>query len=180
MNKTLSNIWQKNGFETDKNSTHHYFTIYDPLFKPFQHKLINLFEVGTNTGGSTILWDKYFTHPKTKIRSIDIIDVPESRREYSNRVRLDIIDINDLYPEYFSDFPVDIAIDDGSHTIDDQTAFVKLMYPLVRPGGMLIVEDVASIEKLKESIKPFGYPYIIVDLNNIDDWYDSVLFIFMK
>ena len=178
--KRLIDLWQEFKFETDKNSTHHYFIIYDLLFKAYQNRPVGVFEVGTNTGGSTILWDHYFTHTKSRIRSIDIVDLPEAHRDYSQRVQLGIIDVNNITPEYFNDFEVDIAIDDGSHTINDQTAFIKLLYPVVKPGGLLIVEDVASIEKLKESIKPLGYPYIIVDLNNIDNWYDSVLFIFMK
>jgi demethylmacrocin O-methyltransferase len=176
-------MWQEKGFEkyqTDKNSSHHYFFIYDPFFKPFQDKPIGLFEVGTNTGGSTSLWDDYFTHPDTRIRSIDILDVPASHRDYTNRVRLDIIDINDLTPEYFNNFSVDIAIDDGSHTIDDQAAFVKLLYPIVKKGGILIIEDVSAIEKLTEAVKVLNYPFFIVNFNPIDNWYDSVLFIFMK
>lgn len=180
---TLLEMWQKDGFtkyQTDKNSSHHYFTIYDPFFKPFQHKPVGVFEVGTNTGGSANLWDDYFDHPNTIIRSIDILDVPESHRAYTNRVKLDIVDINDLTPEYFKDFPVDIAIDDGSHTIDDQAFFVKLLYPIVRKGGILIVEDVSSIEKLTAAIKGLCYPFFIANFNPIDNWYDSVLFIFIK
>jgi demethylmacrocin O-methyltransferase len=180
---TLLELWQDKGFEkyqTDKNSTHHYFIAYDLLFKPFQDKPIGLFEVGTNTGGSTNLWDDYFTHSETKILSIDILDVPASHRNYTKKVSLDIVDINTLTPEYFKDFPVDIAIDDGSHAIEDQATFVKLMYPLIKKGGLLIVEDVASIPKLSGEIKELGYPYFIIDFNPIDNWYDSVLFIFIK
>jgi len=176
--KRLVDIWRLKQYATDKHSSHHYFLIYDPLFKPFQDKPVGVFEVGTNTGGSTKLWDDYFTHPGSRIRSIDIIDVPESHRHYSKRVRLDIADINTLMPEYFDDFPVDIAIDDGSHILSEQVAFVKLLYPIVRKGGMLIIEDVNTIDKTTEAMKELGYPFYIVDLNHIDNWWDSVLFIF--
>jgi len=180
---TLLELWQAKGYEkyqTDKDSSHHYFTIYDPFFKPFQHKPVGVFEVGTNTGGSANLWDDYFDHPSTRIRSIDVIDVPESHRNYTDRLRLDIVDINDLTSDYFKDFPVDIAIDDGSHMIADQVAFVKLLHPLVRPGGILIIEDVSVIDKTTEAMKSLGYPFFIVNFNPIDNWWDSVLFIFLK
>ena len=180
---TLLQMWQEKGaekYQTDKNGTHHYFTIYDPFFQPFKHKPIGLFEVGTQGGGSVNLWDDYFDNPDTRIRSIDVLDLPEAHRDYTNRVRLDIADINALTPDYFKDFPVDIAIDDGSHTIDDQVAFVRLLYPLVRKGGLIIVEDVASIEKLSKEINTLRYPYFIVNFNPIDNWYDSVLFIFQR
>ena len=180
---TLFELWKAKGFEkyqTDKHSTHLYFIMYDLLFAPFQHKPVGVFEVGTNTGGSANLWDDYFSHPDTRIRSIDILDVPQSHRDYTSRLRLDIVDINKLTPDYFADFPVDIAIDDGSHTVDDQIAFVKLMYPIVREGGILIVEDISAVDKLRNEVKKLGYPFFIVDFNPIDNWYDSVLFIFMK
>ena len=166
-------------YQTDKGSRHHYFTIYDPFFKPFKDKEIGIFEVGTNMGDSVSLWDDYFTHPQTKIRSIDILNKPESHRDYSDRVRLDIIDINDLTDSYFN-FPVDIAIDDGSHLLSDQMAFVKLLYPIVREGGMLIIEDVDDIDATTLAMKTTGFPFFIVNLNHIDNWTDSVLFIFLK
>jgi len=86
---TLLELWRDKGhekYQTDKNSVHHYFIIYDLLFKPFQHEPVGVFEVGTNTGGSANLWDDYFDHPDTRIRSIDIIDVPASHRDYTNRM----------------------------------------------------------------------------------------------
>ena len=96
---TLFELWKAKGFEkyqTDKHSTHHYFIMYDLLFAPFQHKPVGVFEVRTNTGGSANLWDDYFSHPDTRIRSIDILDVPQSHRDYTSRLRLDIVDINKL------------------------------------------------------------------------------------
>ena len=180
---SLLQMWQEKGaekYQTDKQRTHHYFTIYDPLFALFQHKPIGLFEVGTQMGGSVKLWDDYFDNEKTKIRSIDVLDLPEAHRDYTDRVKLDIVDINTLTPKYFEDFPVDIAIDDGSHTTDDQVVFVKLLYPIVRKGGMVIVEDVSVIDKTTEAMKILGYPFVIVNLNYIDNWWDSVLFIFFK
>jgi cephalosporin hydroxylase len=167
---------------TDKQTGHGYFTIYDPFFMPFQHKPVGVFEVGTQYGGSVALWDDYFDHPDTRIRSIDIIDLPEADRGYTDRVRLDIVNINDLTPEYFKDFPVDIAIDDGSHVLSEQVTFVKLLHPLVREGGLVIVEDVkmSIIKETTEAMKLLGYPFMIVDLNNFNNWWDNVLFVFMK
>ena len=169
-------------YYTDKQSVHRYFTIYDPFFRLFQHKPVGVFEVGTQYGGSVALWDDYFDHPSTKIRSIDVLDLPEAHgRGFTNRVRLDIIDVNDLTPEYFN-FPVDITIDDGSHTLSDQVTFVELLYPIVRKGGLLIVEDIriGEIDKITEAMKELGYPFFIVNLNNLNDWWDNILFVFMK
>jgi len=168
---------------TDKQTGHRYFTIYDPFFKPFKHKPVGVFEVGTQYGGSAALWDDYFDHPDTRIRSIDIVGTPEAySRVYTNRLRLDIIDANDLTPDYFKDFPVDIAIDDGSHALGEQVAFVKLLHPIVREGGLLIVEDVKfdALADTTEAMKALGHPFFIVNLNQLNDWWDNILFVFMK
>ena len=167
-------------YQTDKHTNHRYFTIYDPLFGPFQHEPIGVFEVGAHWGGSAALWDDYFDHPDAKIRTIDIRHFPEfDERILTDRTRLDFIDINDLTPEYF-DFPVDIAIDDGSHTLSDQITFVELLYPIVRKGGMLIIEDIQDLNKTTKAMRKLGHPFFIVDLNHLNNWNDSFLFIFMK
>lgn len=43
----------------------------------------------------------------------------------------------------------DMVIDDGSHRLRHQMAFVKLYLPLVRPGSLIVVEDVMPINAEK-------------------------------
>jgi hypothetical protein len=175
---------------TDKAISHGYLQKYEEWFLPFRDKVINIFEVGYWYGGSCELWKRYF--PKAYIRAIDIVKPkPKIRRvngkhllsnfiEPSNRVRLDFISINDLPPSYFWDFSPDIAIDDGSHSLSDQIRFIKLVYPVLHKGGILIIEDVQNIDLDKQAFDNIGIPYKIFDFRAKTNCGDSVLLLFKK
>ena len=55
---------------TDKDTVHCYLDVYDHLFLPYKDKEINFLEIGTDRGGSLMLWDKYF--PNANIYVLDI------------------------------------------------------------------------------------------------------------
>lgn len=171
----------------------HYADLYEIIFEPLQHQPINIFEVGYCNGGSARLWSDYFT--KAKVRFIDID--PSALLRHSDhtsntwagsglnldtsRISLEIMDANDLTPEYFKGQEPDIAIDDGSHKLEDQLAFVKLMYPILKPGGLLIVEDVENIDRDRPAFEALGIPFNVADFRpNHSTAFDSVLVIFQK
>jgi spermidine synthase len=41
----------------------------------------------------------------------------------------------------------DVIIDDSTHSLDDQIRIVKEAFPLLKPGGILVVEDIFRAEK---------------------------------
>lgn len=178
MKKTLKQINNLgNGFFlTDKGTIHDYLTIYEFLFVPYRDKTINLFEVGYAGGGSAILWNEYFLY--ANIRSIDNFNlVPQPTKE---RIRLDLIDIHNLTVNYFDDFQPDIIIDDGSHYLQDQLFAVQLLYPILKPGGILVVEDIQDINLAIVEFNKLGIPYFTIDRRVEQNRYDEVLFVFCK
>jgi len=174
--KTLVELFAEKGFEyyeTDKGTLHNYLDIYDKLFLPFKNKEINVFEVGYFLGGSCRLWEEYFIN--AKIRFID--NNPDCiLNSTSGRVSLDIMDVMDLTVDYFDEFPPDIAIDDGDHSIESQVHFIKSVYPVLRPGGLLIVEDVY----LTRPFDAINIPYKVIDRRIEQSRIDEVLLIFKK
>ena len=52
-------------------------------------------------------------------------------------------------------YDLDVAIDDGSHMINDILFFIDNYLPRVKSGGYLIVEDIVPeyIDILKEKVK---------------------------
>ena len=38
----------------------------------------------------------------------------------------------------------DVILDDGSHKVDEQLATLAALFPLVRPGGFYVIEDLGS------------------------------------
>ena len=173
---TLKELQQKNQYSTDKEFSHHYLGVYDELFARFQNKKIILLEVGYATGGSVDLWKDYFK--KGFVICIDIDG--RGFKEHGDRVTLIESDINEITPEGMEGIDIDIAIDDGSHLVKDQIAFIKLLWPVMKKGGLLIVEDIFDIWHIKENFAEIDIPYEIIDLREESGYPDSVLLIFRK
>ena len=177
---TLSELNKRNieGFYySDKGAWHGYFPVYDELFAPYRHLDINVFEVGYLHGGSAILWERYFS--KAKIRLIDV-DCCVPPPDPAGRIVLELQNIRDLTPAYFDNFPPTIAIDDGSHLLEDQVCFIKTVYPALKAGGIMIIEDIQSILTQKVVFDALGIPFEIIDLREKTGRYDDVLLIYRK
>lgn len=187
---SLVELNNQNGlFLTDKGSIHSYLKFYDAIFSQFRDKEINIFEVGYQFGGSCELWKQYFSH--AHIKSIDINKwEPYNERnelklynqfiEPNGRVNLDLININDLTEDYFKDFHPDIAIDDGSHVLEDQIRFVKTIYPVLNDGGYLIIEDIQDWEIALPEFDKLGLHIFVVDQREVTGVYDDIFIYFMK
>lgn len=179
-----------NGFDvpggTDKNTTHNYTGIYEHLLSRFKNKSGTLLEIGVQHGGSSLLWQSYL--PKFEIYMVDICDIV-------NQYIWDCMDENEN--EYFfyetdaynlafiealkhdcSGF--DIIIDDGPHTLDSQLFAVKNYLPLLKKGGVFVIEDIQDIthiqqlsdavpEFLKDKIKSY-------DVRHTKGRYDDLVF----
>jgi predicted O-methyltransferase YrrM len=52
-----------------------------------------------------------------------------------------------LVRKQFAGGPVDLIIDDASHLIDETTASFENLFPLLRPGGLYLIEDWSWHEK---------------------------------
>jgi hypothetical protein len=178
---TLVDLFKKGGFNTyptDKGTEHSYLKIYDQLFSPYQDKKINLFEVGYYKGGSCKLWEDYF--PEAIIRVIDIDLSNNGTIKHSDRVQFEWKDIRELESKYFKKFPPDIAIDDGSHFLEDQIHFIDIVYPKLRDGGLLIIEDILDINNQIGKFQKLGIPFEVFDLRKKKKRLDDVLIVIRK
>ena len=175
-------------FLTDKGVIHNYLPYYDMIFSEFRDREVNIFEIGYQYKGSLRLWEKYFLY--AKIRGIDNTEkrpfIEDAKAlnlmteiETGKRVKTEIKDSNSLTKEYFKEIP-DIVIDDGSHKLEDQLFIVKLIYPLLKKGGLLIIEDVQDIDNQKQEFENLGYEFYVIDKRKETGRYDEVLLIFKK
>lgn len=184
---TLTELFQQHGrgkYLTDKGDDHSYFEIYDEMFREFQDKPCNFFEAGVQSGGDLKLFDDYFT--QARIIGIDnnevLVKYAPASNHYSPRVEVLLFDVRELTAQFFIDrnFMPDIAIDDCTHYLADQLHFVKTLYPIIKPGGLLIVEDIMERELMAELDK-LGWPYEFLDMKNLrPDKEDNALIIYRK
>ena len=169
---TLQELQDKNHYSTDKGTSHSYLETYEKLFYPYKDEKINIVEVGIRGGGSLRMWEDYFS--KAGILGVDITDfymIEEYVKFKSLRVSTILKDIKEMKSSDFEGYS--IAIDDGSHRIEDQLAFVKIMLPVIK--GLIVVEDIQQfgyIEKFKE----LGECEVI-DMRN-EGHHDNVLVIY--
>lgn len=171
---------------TDKVRRHSYLPIYEEIFQNIKHKKLTILEIGTEYGGSGLLWHKYFEN--SKLILLDIKDrtlrkhmVHYNKRKYekiiSDAYKPDIVTkIKRKYPR-----GIDIAIDDGPHTLESQKEFIKLYLPLINKNGILAIEDIKSIEdaELLKSILPdqLKDKCVIHDLRHILNRFDDIMLV---
>jgi len=123
---------------------HHYLPLYDRYFAPYRdNPQVRLLEIGVFQGGSLDLWRRFFG-PSAIIFGVDID--PRCKafdNVHGNRVRIGSqIDPVFLEGVVLEMGGLDIVLDDGSHRADHMTRTFDVLFPLLSPGGLYIVEDV--------------------------------------
>ena len=149
---------------------HTYGESYHTIFENFDKGSdINFLEIGIQRGGSLMACRDYF--PNVNIYGVDIVDVilPEYRKE----------DIS--VKEQLGDIKFDIIIDDGSHMLPDVLFVVRNFLGMLKPNGVLIIEDCQNPDWLPtiEGILPQGYATTFKDLRDGHS-YDNYLIVITK
>ncbi|MCC6323470.1 class I SAM-dependent methyltransferase [Candidatus Nomurabacteria bacterium] len=136
--KTLDDIAL--GYKTDKSSMwHNYTKLYALYFDPIRNEKLKILEIGVDKGYSVKAWKEYF--PNAEITAIDIIDLKHLEEERVNIITGSQNDVNFLGQVNKDYGPFDIIIDDGSHHNDDMKCSFEYLFPLLKKGGLYIVED---------------------------------------
>ncbi|CAB4909602.1 MAG: hypothetical protein F2825_04010 [Actinobacteria bacterium] len=119
----------------------HYFPIYSRHFAPYRGRPIRVLEIGIYRGGSLDMWRWYFGDQVTLV-GIDIDDDARAAADPRHTVLIgDQTDADFLRRVAEEHGPFDIVIDDGGHEMQQQIVTAETLFPLVREGGILLVED---------------------------------------
>lgn len=128
---------------TDKATRHNYTAVFAQLLAPYRNKDCRLLEIGTLGGGSAVLWRNYLPNAW-----LDLVD-RKQRLVPKNLERLERFAFHELdaycsetVRKFKAEDQYDIIIDDGSHRLVDLVYVAKHYYPLLAPGGVLILEDI--------------------------------------
>lgn len=124
-------------------STKHtgYFAVYETLFEQFRGKAPVFIEIGILNGGSLFMWRDYLG-PDARIIGIDLN--PDAKRWEKDGFEIFIGSQSD--PDFWSDVfanvgEVDVVLDDGGHTFEQQIITCDACLPHIRDGGLMVVED---------------------------------------
>lgn len=130
-NLTGSGIWK----------WEHYFDIYHRHFSKFIGKKVNILEIGIYSGGSLGMWKSYFGDG-CHVYGVDIESICKVYE--TDRVSVFIGDQQD--PLFWKSFKekapfMDIVVDDGGHTTEQQIVTLQEILPHVNAGGVYLCED---------------------------------------
>jgi hypothetical protein len=123
------------------NRWHHYFPIYHRYFDPLRAKPLVVLEIGVYKGGSLQMWKSYFSKG-TRLIGVDVNPACERHADCGAEIFIGDSADKDLWSRVIaSSGPLDIVIDDGGHTSQQQINAFEMLYPAVRDGGVYLVED---------------------------------------
>ena len=171
---------------TDKISVHTYDRVYGPVLNRFKNKSGTLLEIGVRFGGSSVLWRHLLPNFRLELVDSQTENFYERYRELlsnSSLIQADaytteaVEHFRNLHPDGY-----DVIIEDGPHTLETQIYAVQNYCNLLKPGGVLVVEDISEIEHIDELIKhiPGGYTYETFDLRGVKGRYDDIALVIRK
>lgn len=136
-------------------STKHlsYFDTYSELLNKYRGKPITFVEVGVLDGGSLFMWRNFFGK---KARIIGIEFNPEAKKWEKEGFEIYIGSQSDenFWDNFFiKNGTVDIILDDGGHTNEQQITTAHKCIPFINDDGLLITEDTHTSYMFK-----FGNP----------------------
>ncbi len=153
-----------------------YFQTYGKLFEKYRGKAITFVEIGVFSGGSLFMWRDYFG-PQARIIGVEFNPDAARWREHGFEIHIGSQSDPEFWQKFFETIgEVDIVLDDGGHTYEQQISTVHYCLPHINNGGIIAVEDTHT-----SYFKDFGYPsrytfieWVKVLIDNINSRFHSV------
>lgn len=120
----------------------HYFPIYERHFAKFRGREVHVLECGVLGGGSLAMWHACLGD-QAYVYGVDILE--QCRIHEGPRTRIFIGDQGDssFWQRTLEQIPrLDIVIDDGAHSWQEQVATLHATLPALAPGGVYLCEDI--------------------------------------
>jgi demethylmacrocin O-methyltransferase len=141
-------------FGSDKWGLHWYTPHYQKYFEPYRELAVKVLEIGVggwkgpggynapDAGGESLrMWKHYFR--RGLIHGLDIFDKTAHAEDRVRVLQGDQGDERFLESMAREFGPFDIVIDDGSHMSHHIITSFNVLFPLLRPGGLYVVEDLS-------------------------------------
>lgn len=139
-------------FNTDKWDGEHthagssYLHTYEKYLSHLREKKIKFLEIGVKDGSSHRMWSHYFSNDST-IYGLDIdprCKNYEKHHQWKNiKIYIGSQDDQEVISQMAKDSKsgFDVILDDGSHVNELTIKSFNLLFPLLKPGGIYIIED---------------------------------------
>lgn len=172
--------------ETDKSPfntaghRHPYTPFYSMLMATYKHKPVRFAEIGIAVGSSVAMWSEYFKQGQLYFFDRDQTFLKHAASFGYAHARFGLMDVSD--PTSIRDAleatggELDILLDDSSHDIWHQKEILREALPFMKPGGILLVEDVfrnLSDEEYMRVIEPIKDQlsfYAFFEMEHTNKW----------
>ena len=122
----------------------HYFEVYERHFNKYRGKEMVMLEIGVSHGGSLQMWKDYFGI-KAKIYGIDIKPRCKTLEEENIEIFIGSQSNRNFLKETIQKIPpVDILLDDGGHTMEQQIITYEELFDKIKKDGVYLCEDVCT------------------------------------
>ncbi len=120
---------------------HHYFEIYERHLSRLRAASPTMLEIGVERGGSLEMWRQYFGG-SARIYGLDVNPAARRHEDIATRIFIgDQADRGGLRDMLAQTGPLDLVIDDGGHTANQQITAFEEIYPTLGENGIYLVED---------------------------------------
>ena len=142
---------------SDKATSHIYTEFYGPFLEPRRGSIKNVLEIGICDGGSMAMWHEFF--PDAGIYGVDIRDKDTAFiKKLKQNPQIHMF-FEDAYKKKFVNklkgLKFDLIVEDGRHDLPAWEAFLKLYPSLLAKNGIMMIEDVFSVEHAEYLIGKF-------------------------
>ena len=119
----------------------HFYRIYDRYFHAYRGTDVVFLEIGVDKGGSLQMWKNYFGEKATVI-GVDIEEKCKIFEQGNAKVEIGSQEDPQFWEYIKGKYPrIDILLDDGGHTMNQQIATFECMFPFISDGGIYMCED---------------------------------------
>ena len=150
INSKIYESYLRSPYSSLKLST--YFNVYDQLLSQYRDKSIVFLEIGILDGGSLFMWRDFFG-PQARIIGVDLN--PEAKKWEKEGFEIFIGDQSsaEFWKKTLNTIgKLDIVLDDGGHTFEQQIMTTESVIPFINDGGVIIIEDCHT-----SYMKKFGF-----------------------
>ena len=120
----------------------HYFEAYHRHFRKFVGREVHVLEIGIYSGGSLEMWRQYFG-AQSRLYGVDIQEACKAHENEHTKVFIGDQADRKFWQDFKREVPrVDVLIDDGGHSPEQQMVTLEEMLPHLRPGGIYFCEDI--------------------------------------
>ena len=143
-----------------------YFETYDVLFQKYRGEPVTIVEIGVKSGGSLFMWRDYFGSD-ARIIGVELNPSAKKWESYGFEIFIGSQSDEEFWDRFIDQVgQIDILIDDGGHTYEQQIITVEKMISSINDGGVLVVEDTHT--SYMDGFGPRKWSFIEYSKNLID------------